>query len=454
MLFGPLSPLFDADPGAAGAGGADFDAMFSAVVDAPATPAADPAPASSVAAPAAPSATPAAAADSAPAATPGLDPSPETPAVAAPVIEDPEAEDAALDAAQEDPAAPNLLDLKASRGKRIYGGYKGYKAITEALGHEPTPDQAREYFESHTSNLAMEQEFLSGDPAAVANFSAYWHEKSPQAFQQMVSQLPDQLANGDAAGYQALAVPVLQRYINAMYNAARTETDGDKQKALLYAARMNDWNVFGKFRKDAELAGSPAPDPAFAAQQQYVQQGLQQISAFQQQQQAAAYTNWSNGLSQSINSELGTVIDSALSPLKASLPARLYDAARKDFTEAVKQHLSKDVDGQRVFDLNAARAQQRLSSEDHASLTGVFMQRASRAIRTLAPGFLKEAGAAAQSQSTQRHQALAASAAAGTVPSASGAAAPAATSAVAGRKFGSNGEKMDAMLDELLGTGR
>ena len=466
MLFAQRAPLFDELPEAGNGGGADFDAMFSSVMSAPepstsadtSAPKADPVAAASApaAAPAVPAATPAAA--------PAAEPTPEAPKPAEPeadkakpaepvAIEDPEAEDAELEAAQATDA-PNILDLKTSRGKRIYGAYKAYKGFVEALGHEPTTEQIQEHYQAYTDSLSMEQEFLSGDPAAQANFTAYWHGRSPQAFQQFASQLPEQLAQGDPAAYTALAVPVLQRYINAQYQLAANEADPDRKAAVLYHARMADWSINNRYRKDAEIASAPAVDPQLAAREQQVAAGLHQIQQFNQQQQWAAVNQWTQGLNQAVNSELDGAVDTALAPLKAAMPQRIFDAAKRDFTEAVKAHLSKDADGGRVFETNAARAKQRLSSEDFPALAGIFMQRASRAIRTLTPGFLKDAGVAAQVQSTQRHQALQAAAAAGNVPSAAGAPANQLPAPASQRKFASKADQMDAMLDEALGTGR
>ncbi len=457
-MFFPRSPLFD-EAGAVGSdgGGASFDAVFDSAMSAPdPAPSADPVSAVGSSTPdTSASLTSGEGAAPSPAAppTPEATPAPVTPEAAQP--EDPEAEDQELETAQQT-EAPNILDLKTSRGKRIYGGYKAYKAFTESLGFEPSVEQIRQHFQAHSDQLAMESEFLSGDPNAIANFASHWYNRSPQAFQQMVSQLPDQLAQGDAATYQAMAVPVIQRYINAMYQQAAQEQNPDQKAAMLYAARMNDWNVFGRFRKDNEItAPQQAPaDPQFAAQQQYVQQGLQQITAWQQQQQVAVAQQWTQGLYQNVNSELGKQVDTALAPLKAALAPRVYAATVRDFTEAVKQHLSQDADGQRIFELNASQAQRRMSSEDYPSLTGIFMSRASRAVRALAPGFLKEAGIAAQAQSAQRHQALAASAAAGNAASATGGPASRSIAPASERQYSSKSEKMDAMMDELLGSGK
>jgi hypothetical protein len=469
MLFSPQTPLFDELPEAGNGGGADFDSMFSSVMAgssepakaeaAPAAPNADPvaaapAPAAAPSAPAAtPAAAPAAVPTPAPEAPKPAEVEPEADKAAEPAIEDPEAEDAELEAAQATDA-PNILDLKTSRGKRIYGAYKAYKGFVEALGHEPTTEQIQEHYQAYTDSLSMEQEFLSGDPAAQANFAAYWHDRSPQAFQSFVAQLPEQLAAGDAAAYTAMAVPVLQRYINAQYQLAANETDPDRKAAVLYHARMADWSINNRYRKDNELAAVPAVDPQLAAREQQVALGMQRINEFNQQQQWAAVNQWTQGLNQTVNSELDGAVDTALAPLKAAMPQRIFDAAKRDFTEAVRAHLSKDADGGRIFETNAMRAKQRLSSEDFPALAGIFMQRASRAIRTLAPGFLKDAGVAAQAQSAQRHQALQAAAAAGNVPSAAGAPVAQIPVPASQRKFASKSEQMDAMLEEALGTGR
>ena len=51
--------------------------------------------------------------------------------------------------------APNNLDLRSSRGKTIYGHHKAIRAVTQALGFEPTPEDMQTWYTSHADHDAM-----------------------------------------------------------------------------------------------------------------------------------------------------------------------------------------------------------------------------------------------------------------------------------------------------------
>lgn len=367
-------------------------------------------------------------------------------------VEDPQDEfapDDDLDAAQEDAAKPNLLDLKQPRGKRIYQSYKAYKQIAEAVGQELTPESAKQHFESHADKLAMEAEFTSGDPAQVGNWLGYWNSVSPQAMNSAAAQMPDLLAQHNPQAYQAMAVPVLTRYIHALYNRAQQEADPERQKAMLYTAQMADWDLFGSFKKADELKAAPGPLDEREAQ---VQQGLKRIEDFNKEQQNARSREWYSGVQKANNSVLEADVDKALAPLKPTLAGRVYSAAKRDFIEAVEQHLNKDVDGQRIFNLQVSRTQ--MTQQGQEAITAAFTQRASRAVRALAPGFLKEAGIAAQARSEERHTALASAQAAGTAPAGAGVPVKQSIANVPQKQYASKGEQMDATIDDLFGVKR
>jgi alpha-beta hydrolase superfamily lysophospholipase len=116
----------------------------------------------------------------------------------------------------------------------------------------------------------------------------------------------------------------------------------------------------------------------------------------------------------------------------------------------VKQSLANDYDAQRLYDIQLARTAP--TDAGLTQLTNMYMQRASRAIRQLAPALLKEAGAAAVTQNAQQHEALSASAKAGQAPNSGGK--PVQQSIAPNPKqYASMGEKFDDLLADTLGAG-
>lgn len=378
-------------------------------------------------------------------------PKPEEPAQATEEPEDPET-DEDLDSAMADAAKPNMLDLKHPRGKRIYGAYKQYKAITDALGRELSVDEARAFQEAYSDKLAMEHEFTSGDPLAARNWVENWHKTNPQAMQVVGHQMADYLATADPAAYTPMALSVINRFINAQYQMAQQATDPNERKSIQYMAQMADWVINNKFRDEATLASQPAPDP-LAAREAQVNAGLSQIQSFQQQQYQASVANWNQGLDAANNSALDQAADAVLDPIKSTFPARLAVAAKRDFIQAVKDHLAKDKESDRIYGIQRSKSQQRMSSEDQQALASNYAQRAARAVRAVAPGFLKELGVVAKSQSQARHAALSAAADAGKAPTSSGQ--PTTQSIIPTQgQYASKVEVMESSIDSLLGVKR
>ena len=485
MIFPFRSVLLDADPGAAGggapsappslpasssvpssapsapldgAGGTDFDSAFDSVMAsvAPAAPA--PAGQTGEVAPPAAAGSPAEAPPAvAPATSPEQTPGAEAPAEGDQAAEeDPLAElaiddDTADDEALADPAKPNLLDLKKPRGQRIYQSYKAYKAFSEALGHEPTVEDIQDYYTAFSDQAAMVDEFLSGDPAKAANFAAYWNGLDPtgNAMSNLAGALPDFLANsGNQNAYMALAMPIINRFIQTQYALAQRETVPELRDRRLFMAQMADWAVNDKFRQGADLA--QAATPQLDQREAQVNAKFQQIQQYEAAQHEQANTAFLQSVDAAADSALQAAVDPIMKPLQAALPKRVFDATKREFTEAVKQHLAKDVEANRLAAIRANQALRTRSSEDQEALVSAYLQRASRAIRALAPAFLKEAGVAAVTQNAQTHTQLAQQAKAGAAPNAAGR--PVVQSILpTPQQYASKGDQMDATIDQLLG---
>ena len=362
-------------------------------------------------------------------------------------------DDSATDAALADAAkASNLLDLKLPRGQRIYGAYKAYKGITDALGHEPTAEEVVGAVQAYTDQQMMLHEFGSLDPKAQGNFIHYWNVTDPAAMQRVAAQLPEYLAQANPEAYGNLGIPVMQRFIKHAYVRAQQETDPNVKQARMYMARMLDWDLNGQFANDQQLPQT-GPTSAVSAREAQIQQQLVALQQANQQQMQRASAAWANDLYEANGSALTTSVEEALEPIKTALTGRLYQAAQKDFKEAVQQHLAKDVEGDRMYQIQWQKAQSTLSREDQERLASQFAQRASRAVRALAPKFLKELGVQAKANNDQRHAALAASAQQGKAPVGGGA--PTQQSiAPTPKQYASRGDQFDDMLSGLLGASR
>lgn len=366
--------------------------------------------------------------------------------------EDPQAELDPLDDSDLDKALQenrtNPLDLASSRGKRIYGGYKNYKTISETLGRDVSADEVKQYFESYSDQKAMEYEFASGDPVRAQNWVAHWNNLSPQGMAQVAAQLPNLFAQANPAAYEQVAAPIIQNYISALYNRALETTDKAQKDALLYTARVLDYDINKRYRQDSELT---APDP-LSEREKIVNAKFQQIQQFQQSQQMAVVEQWNRSVDQQIDSEIDKLADSALSSIKAGTTQRIYNALKREFTDALVQHVAKDADGMRLLQIQRGEAQRRPSVASAAQIAREYVALASRAAGALRSQFLKEAGVAVKAQTDARLKAAQAAEAAGKSPTSSGPPRPQTIDPRTKTQYASKSEALDSSIDELLGV--
>lgn len=372
----------------------------------------------------------------------------ETPKEAAPEADEDNLDDSDLDAKLEDQTqAVNPLDLKSSRGKRIYQSYKQFKAISDATGEDLTVERVSAMRDAFVDREAMEYEFAAADPTKTRNFVEFWNKTSPEGMTKMAETLPDTLAQVNPGAYIHMALPVLNRYTNALYQRAQIEANPEIKESLLYAARMLDWDLNSKYRQDAEInTPQPQVDPRAAE----VDRRYNEIQRFQQSQTETTRNSWITNLDETNSRMLDAESDRVLAPLKAAYPSETtYKAVRRDFIEAVIAQVAKDQNSEQLYQIQRNRALAKMSSEDIPAIAKHYEQRASRVIRALAPSFLKESGVAAKVQSDSRNQSLATAAAAGKGPQGQGAPVP--QSITPTGRFASKGEQMDAQIDALFG---
>lgn len=230
---------------------------------------------------------------------------------------------------------PNPIDLNSSRGKRIYNGYKFFRAVESELGVIPTVEEVKEYHRAHLERMAMENEFASGDPRAADNWVANWDRTSPRGMTAVASVLPQRLvADRNFEAYNALATPVLTNFANLLYDKGKESTNADYQARLFDAARIVESLTTGKFRPDDELLKQADP---MLDRQRELDAKLQQIRQFESSQAQSRQTAIVNEIDSTIDQSIASMTEQALAPLKQAYPdnAAYVKMCQKTFTEEV-----------------------------------------------------------------------------------------------------------------------
>ena len=286
------------------------------------------------------------------------------------------------------PAAPNPIDLNSSRGKRIYNGYKFFKAVEGELGVLPTVEEVKEYHRAHLERLAMENEFTSGDPRAADNWVANWDRTSPQGMVAVAAALPERLiADRNFDAYNAVATPVITRFIGSLYDTALQIADPESKARMIDAARIAESRLTGKFRSDEEL--TRVPDP-MAARQSELDGKLAQIRQFESQRAYDRASSVVTEIDSSIGQFINQTIEANLAPLKTaypSNPAYVKDCQRT-FTEEVVRLADKSPSAEAYRREVEKAARGDASARQRAvNLYGSMVQ---HAVQTLARPFLRE----------------------------------------------------------------
>ena len=284
--------------------------------------------------------------------------------------------------------APNPIDLNSSRGKRIYNGYKFFKAVETELGVLPTVDEVKEYHRAHLERLAMENEFTSGDPRAADNWVANWDRTSPQGMVAVAAALPERLiADRNFDAYNAVATPVITRFIGSLYDTAMQIADPESKARMIDAARIAESRLTGKFRSDEELTRQPDP---MAARQSELDGKLAKIREFESQQSYARAAGIVADIDSSIGSFVAQTVDATLAPLKTAYPQNtsyVKDCQRTFAEEVVKlANRSPSAEAYRREVEKAARGDSN-ARQRAVNLYGSMVQ---HAVQTLARPFLRE----------------------------------------------------------------
>lgn len=313
----------------------------------------------------------------------------------------------------EQKAVSQPLDLKSSRGKRIYGSYKAFKAITEKLGFEPSVEDIDTFHRLAGDVQAMEADWDSDDPRTTAQFIERWSARSPKGLHNLTQVFPDLIARiatttNQPQLYTQLAGGVLDRYSRALYTQAAEAADPELKKSLTLAAQVIEWQLKGTFKEGPPP--TPQADP-LAEREQSIAAREAALRAQATQTYAAQQSAFIVSTDDAIDASLAQSVDQALASIKPSYQPAVYDAVRAQFMTKVRDGVSQVGEAFKQFQLRYGRAVQARSEQAKADVVRAYASMASRVIQAQRSQFLKSAAQEAVAQSGARHAQLAANAA-------------------------------------------
>jgi hypothetical protein len=273
----------------------------------------------------------------------------------------------------------------------------------------------------------MRHDFTSGDPNAALNFAAHWHKVSPQGFGAMAAQLPDYLAkSGDTEGYKAVAVPVLQRYMNARIADFQQEPEGDNKTALYYQIQRLHFDLTGKYLDADKLPQTAAPANPLAEREAYVNRQLAELRQRQQAEESAKAQAFTAEVDATSDSGIVGMVEKAMQDanLDKALPGKVFQATRNDWVNAIKSLMDKDATGKERYEMARERAQRSRTPQDKESLLAMNRRRAQVAFAATRREYITSTTRTAVKANEQKRTALQQTAAAGKTPVAGGAPVP------------------------------
>lgn len=298
---------------------------------------------------------------------------------------------------------------------QVYPSHKFVQALKQpiekgGIGHQPSVEDVRLYYDSYADRVSMESDFSSDDPNSAAQFVNRWFGADQTGsfrdnYLKVASVLPAALARANPQAYKAMSVPVLSGYREGLWQRAEYEQNPEIRSALLAAAQILEHDITGKYRPldDNGKAIQPTPDP----ERVRLEADRRAFNEEKSQATQQRVQQWQNSLASRIHSQIGDKIDEALAPLKSvhDKAPRIYNSAKSDFLTEVQNAVKKDAQWS-VYEAMVNQASRTQTAESADAVQGFYLEMASRAISNLRRNFLKEAGVAVVRQSEQRHQQL------------------------------------------------
>jgi hypothetical protein len=327
---------------------------------------------------------------------------------------------------EDDGQRPEIPNLTETRWKTVHAGYKYAQEIGRALGLVgedgrvdismfPPAQEIQAMREAYSDRIAMEHDFASGDPANTQQWIQNWHAYSPQGMGMMAAILPRYLATAQPQAYQAMAAPVLNNFLDFMYQQGALAEDPQVRDYILNGARAAEWWLkggpgVGTYRSDDAIY-QPARQPQPTQIERDLAASRQQLAEIQQRGLQAQWSQFADATNGQIGQHMEAAIDQALGPLKSFYPNPVsFNAVRNEFINRLQQQLRNDSIGRRQFDIAMERARATHTTEDQEALVSHYMTMARRAVNAVRGKFISEASQGIAQNSAARHAQLAAAA--------------------------------------------
>lgn len=312
--------------------------------------------------------------------------------------------------------------LATSRGRRIYAEFKKSQQLAKlpeegGIGHNPSPEQVRGYYEAFTDKQLMEHEFDSGDSAREENFVNYWFGRDesgaarPGAVR-MAAVMMDTLTKVNPQAYAAAARPAISRFIDGMYRASAVQSDPEVRESMLRAAQIGEWWITGgpqggKFRDQPDSNAAPqannnAPNPDRIELERLKSQMAADRSRATQQQRQTVEARVDTEVDRALRHDAGK----ALAAIKGRVDDFVYDSLLDRLIKEVNSDVERNRDGMQLFQIQKERAVQTGSEQAIKDLVRLKRQMAAQAIIAKRERFINSATASLKQQNDARHAQL------------------------------------------------
>jgi hypothetical protein len=341
------------------------------------------------------------------------------------------------------PAEVREKFMQDPRGRQIYAGYKFQRELakpamedgTGGLGYVPTIEQIREMQQDSSDMQFMVHNFDQAhqNPQYAADFVTNWFGRRGENGQllpgaiHVAQSLPLVLDKIDPALYRAVAMPIMNSYLEERYRQLPTLPTEDDRVRFLNATLDLESDLSGQTPQQiADRRGitepvwkqgqAPQPrQPGTDPREMALQQRENALRASQQQYIEAQNQQFFDSLNTSIHGLFTADVQAALKPLADAYPgqngqqSRTYLAIANDFSNEVRATLG-DPDKSPAFRLYVMARDRAAATRDPRDVRQAAVEYTKVArplIRQLRADYIQNAGIQLVSQSNARHQVLA-----------------------------------------------
>lgn len=322
--------------------------------------------------------------------------------------------------ADEDPGDQAAIEafLTTPRGREVYAGYKFASELAKpsgqgGIGHAPSVQDVRTYFTAHQNNVAMYQDYSSGDPQRMGRFLNHWfgadnNGQPKPAAMAALAQLYPVLENAGPEALGQIASPILNRYEAALVGKWQTAQDPKLKAALYQAAQIVHNDLTGDWLPQEAFLDRAAPQPAANPGEQRLQQGWQQLNAERQQLSQQRTQQWDGVRQQAEERTLAGQVDAALKPLtemKIKQPV-VYESLKARLLAEVKTAIQADPQIWNLYQAKVEAARRTGNPAAIEQVTKELLNLAIPVIRGKRAEVLRGAGVVIRQNNADRHQQL------------------------------------------------